>query len=215
MRSNRLRLVASIAMLSLAAFSTSASAASYNGSYTVRSYATGGQPDIEPGDVFYFSFTLDTNSPATGVTGNSTVFGNAITSFSLTRDAGNAGSWDPSSGTFALSPIDRFFANHSSEFVSIVAGGTGFPDAAGFSFDGFQMSLPLAGIQDIQPGTAGDPLSQVFGGTPQFQDIASPSGRLEFNDGGVSLLGDLTIVPEPGSLALLVLGGLALMRRRV
>ncbi len=202
------------AVVSAVASSTFASVANYSGTYTVASFAVAGQPEIQPGDVFHYSFTIDTNSLATGVSGNSTNFNNAITSFSLTRDTGNAGSWDPSSGTFVLSPIDTFFANNSSEFVSIIAGGTGFPDASGSSFDSFQLSLPLAGIQDIQPGTTGDPLSQVFGGTPQFQDIASPSGTLRLGGGSVTLLGDVTIIPAPASAALLSFGGLALIRRR-
>ena len=71
------------------------------------------------------------------------------------------------------------------------------------------------GRSDFVPGpgpNTGDDLTLLFLGSANNSEI---SLSIDFNAGGTPQAnGEWTVIPEPASLLLLVLGGLALMRRR-
>jgi len=176
--------------------------------------------DLPAGDQFDYAMTIDDSSLLTGESGNADFFNNAITSFSITRDPGNTGTWDPSVGTYQLTPVEGFFGNNASDLVASIISGTGVPNAGGLTFDRFVFQFFLAG-QDLQDVGPGDAFSDMLPGqTIDLSQLSSVSGSIQFTDGpdvfaSFSVSQQSDVIPTPAAaLAIPVLLGVLGLRRR-
>jgi len=162
--------------------------------------AAGTEPDFQAGDNFTFTFRIDdsdTDSNGSPSFGN---FDNAVTSFRLTRRSGNAGTWDPASGTFATRDLFTIDDNPTDGW-SLLAGGTGFPSAGGDLFDGLSINTTSASTVLINDTGAGQSLADQSGGA--FNPILftpDPAFAAVFSFGFTEIVLDirtLNAIPEP------------------
>jgi PEP-CTERM motif-containing protein len=165
--------------------------------------------DSAVGDSFLLSLTLDYDDTDTDP---STGFGNfpaAISSVSLTRSPGNAGTWDPSGATWD-SNVAQTEVPDPGIFLHI--DGSGVPGANGFLFEYLNVSFSPFPVTD---SGSGETLETQIGSTPTGAELLSSFdfALISFDggedDAGVTLSADkakTAPVPEPSSLMLLGTG---------
>ncbi len=167
---------------------------------------------IQVGDVFHLSFTIDFGATDTQASTGVGVFDNPFGSFSLVRDAGNTGTYDPSGGSFGASSNARTIPLGSDNFQLF------FLDPSGFAPLDVNpcCNLTIFFLLDRNDTGAGQTLEQqLVGGIPSAQQLvnAFSSAGLGSSDIDIELLTTFTVqssVPEPSSMLLLGAGLVAL-----
>jgi hypothetical protein len=147
----------------LGASSASAALITVSGSMTVTSAV---HAEFAVGDVFDYSFTFDdTTVDSDGNTFNAQ-FGLGVSAVSLQRRVTNAGSWDPSGGTFDIANIN-FGINANSDAITLQAQGTGFPTINTLGFFDLSLSFDwLNTTRDFVDNGSGQTFDQVVGTSP-------------------------------------------------
>ena len=190
-----------------------------------------GVSGIAIGDRFDFAFTYDDAVTDAGggqpdIEGH---FPNALLAFSLPRHSGNTGSWNPAGGTFSM-PQEIYTAEPAfNQFVLFAPANPGFPLLDGAALQDITVSIASSTVTLISDPGSGQTLTQTLvggrlpDGDSSTYNAAAPQNwaMTVFTDSAdvwadghvisVNLVGD---IPEPATLTLLALGGLALLRRR-
>lgn len=153
-----------------------------------------GVTTLAVGDLFTMDFTVEDSI----TDGNSSTSGGAfptlITSFAMTADAANAGSWTPS-GTFDLA-ASNYVTNANGDGITFQVQGTGFPDGgAGWTFH--DLDLSIGWPEDITDSGLGDTFAQQLGATAFGMPPATleASAGIRFTD-GEDYLGASIAVPS-------------------
>jgi hypothetical protein len=206
-----LRAALILTLACLAVGSANASLVTMTGTLTVTSSS---YPEMLTNDLFHFVLTYDDSVTDANAGTTSGTFSNALTAFSLTRDASNVGSWNPSGGTFSL-PAEIATVSTSTSMIFTVDG-SGFPTLDGNTLDKFQVFIPLLALSDTGSGQT---LAQQLGATPTFNPLGSQGTFLEAGSGNANfdvIAFGLPGVPEPAAWTLTTLGGalLFLAKRR-
>jgi hypothetical protein len=211
-------LCTSLGLIVVCALSTSQTHAAIvfvDGNATISS--TSSASDIVVGDNFNWSFSYDDALTDSSVDTNEGDFGSLL-SFTLTRDAGNTGAWDPSGGMFTVSPIDELITVADNNELVISVLGTGFPTIDGNAFEGVFIEFSwLSTVHDIVDTGSGQTLRQQFGGlSPDFSNNAGIVFGIDSTFSTSFASASVNAVPEPSSLAMMAIGcvGFALRRRK-
>lgn len=104
---------------------------------------------IIAGDVFDWSVTFDLDTDSTSSTpsyGNT--FNDSVTAFSLSRRAGNAGTWDPAGVTWPITPAYNVHANANGDSFGLQLLPTGAPAIDGVAFRDVGLTFNMSGILD-------------------------------------------------------------------
>lgn len=175
---------------------------------------------FKSGDTFSYSFTFDDQAVDTDSQTFGARFNAAVSAFSLAPGGANVGIWDPSAGTFSVSPVMNYAVNANSEQVTLQAGGTGFPAINGQPFLDVALTFGFGGVQDFVDTGSGQTFAQLVGVSPLdfatsawvFPEIRDTSFQ------GPSITATVTPVPEPAAavlaLAGIVAAGYGVVRRR-
>jgi len=174
---------------------------SYQGTFEIN---TSPISEIVSGDTFAFTFTYDDAITDNSVITNHGSFSGALTAFSLTAEAGNAGTWDPSGGIFTLPGS----VTTSAARVIFLALGTGFPhlNMTG-TFSNAQLSFNGIPITDTGGGqTLADQLGGPLSG--DLSTFTSTEGAIAifFGPRATGSLTSFSAVPVPTTLILFVTG---------
>lgn len=151
----------------------------------------------------------------------------------LSLDTGSgAFNWNTSSGTFKdhsapdsknTDPLrrDYFYLDSSGQTSSTISWSlTGLVDGAAYNLVFFGDYVPTTGSLAITGYNSGNPVTQDANGDYNFQNVVATGGQIAGTftivSGSNSAVAGLQFqsVPEPASLALLGLGGLAFLGRR-
>lgn len=146
---------------------------------------------------------MTTASP-TDLTTTSGSFTNGLTAFSFLRDPSNAGSWDPSLGTFSVPAL--FQTEAGSNWLVFSATGSGFPTLGGSPFARILMVVPILAVSDTGSGQT---IAQQLGGIPAFNPLGDQAAFVEAGSGDAGLTVtsfDSAAVPEPAAWALTAVG---------
>ncbi|MCW8984796.1 MAG: hypothetical protein OQK55_05610, partial [Thermoanaerobaculales bacterium] len=93
-----------------------------------------GVTTIAVGDRFTFDFVVEDSTVDVNAAVGAGTFPGLMTSFTMTADPGNTGTWTPS-GTFDLGAASNFVTNAFGDNMTFQVRGTGFPDGgAGIAF---------------------------------------------------------------------------------
>ncbi|GAA5482748.1 hypothetical protein Hsar01_01971 [Haloferula sargassicola] len=173
---------------------------------------------IVTGDVFHYQFTVDGGSVDDNPSTLYAHFTPAITAFSMTRDPGNTGTWDPASGTFSLRNGGEIYADFGS--MRFIADGDGMPTLEVTSMSPFDPTEftsrvtfnPNFNLSFTDTGS-GQTFEQMFGAlTPSAITPYFAAGDMQLAT--QSLTFSTTVVPEPTALSLAALGATLVLRRR-
>ncbi len=172
------------------------------------------------GDTFDYSFTFDDLTTDTRSETYSAQFQAGVSAFSLTRGGANAGSWDPSTAVFTVSPAANFNANANSEALTLQVRGTGLPQIDGKDFLDLSVSFGWAPeVRNFVDTGSGQTFAELVG-TSRLDFATASSGYAEFRNTdytGPELTMQTTTVPEPaafGVIAGVFSLGCVMMRRR-
>lgn len=175
-------------------------------------------PEMVVGDIYHLAMTYDDSIADSFALTSQGTFNNAVTAFSMTRDAGNTGSWDPGSATYSLPATLQTISALSNLYVGV--DGTGFPPVTSDDVFGFSINLTLSNT--INDTGSGQTIGQQLGGVPVWNSGGSSSVGVQGGGGYIATM-DFTSfsvsesVPEPGAGALVPLGAAMLVwvgRRR-
>ena len=222
--------VAALCALSIAS-TASAVVLQFTGELRVDDIAfVGPIPSFSIGDTFDFTMSLEDSALTADVNPNADTgtFSDALIAFSMTRDGGNTGNWDPAPATFAQftsAPFtgtfftgDTFRDTFSFNLVPNANAATNTVNLGSFDFFDFELGDSTAtAILDTGAGQLFSQQLAAGGGQLRLQDFDQPSATLAFNSGMISLnVTQLNQVPEPtaGMLFCLGLGAALLARRR-
>lgn len=206
-----------------------ASLMTYSSSFEVTSngnFVDGQMTDIQIGDVYTFTFTLDSAALSSSQNGSNAIFlGSALTLNSITHSSGSgtyAPSWTSASTSFIvgnLSPGElytgdgHFTGGSAAQYSSL-----GVPGTA--ALQEFSFTITTSGT--YPGGSAGTALS-AFLNTP-VNTWSGGGAVMVFRDSATSTqinvtgdVGPVQAVPEPSAWILIGLGGMAatVLRRRV
>jgi len=133
-------------------------AASVPVSFTVQVSAVDpGVTAIAVGDRFTINFTVDDSTVDTNNSVGAGTFPGLLTSFTMTADPGNTGTWTPS-GTFNL-PASNFVTNAFGDNFTFQVVGSGFPNGGtGMTF--LDIDLGFAWPSDLTDSGLGDTFAQ-------------------------------------------------------
>lgn len=213
------RLSAFIVLLGVTLAGTVSSAAviTVDGRITVAAdYGT----EFITGDTFDYSFTFDDLTTDTRSETYSAQFKDGVSGFSLTRGGANAGSWDPSSAVFTVSPVFNFNANANSDSLTLQVQGTGLPQIDGKDFFDLSVSFDWTPAERNFVDTgSGQTFAELVGTSAlDFSTASSVYAEIRHTDyDGPSLTMQTTVVPEPaafGVIAGVFSLGCVIMRRR-
>ena len=131
---------------------------------------------IAVGDRFTIAFTVEDSTADTNNGTGAGTFPGLLTSFTMTADPGNAGTWTPS-GTFDLGAASNFVTGAFGDNMAFQLRGTGFPNGGagltfwditlGFSWptDMIDSGLGDRFAQQLAPGTFGVPPATLMDGS--------------------------------------------------
>lgn len=136
-----------------------AAAASRSASFTVRvSAVDAGITTIAVGDHFTINLTVDDSTVDTNNATGAGTFPGLLTSFTMTADPGNTGTWTPS-GSFDLGAASNFVTNAFGDGFTFQVRGSGFPDGGtGASF--FDLDLGFGWPGNLTDSGLGDTFAQ-------------------------------------------------------
>jgi hypothetical protein len=151
-------------------------------------------------------------------------------------DAQFAFSWDSAGSVHAMQIVYLQMLNASGDLVCqagyddswLSSSGSKYAEIAGAGYTYTLGTLPLAGSGTLEMSRSGNEISILWGGSPLLSGtnsdlVATVSILFEYYDinqnGTLSSFGTesvdlVSVTPEPATLSLLALGGLAVMRRR-
>jgi hypothetical protein len=172
---------------------------------------------FKAGDTFGYSFTFNDATTDTNPFTYSAQFNAGVSAFSLTRGGSNAGTWDPASGTFTVSPIANMNVNANGESITLQATGSGFPDLNGVAFRDVVLGYGFSGVYDFVDTGSGQTFAQMVGVSPlNFALASSQSAQIRdqaFPPAGPTVSASVTTapIPEPGTWATMAIfaGGAA------
>lgn len=170
-------IVASLAVVVCFPFGSAVNAANVTLD-VVLTIDTSAVAEIPVGDKYIISFTFDDSAVDGNVSIGSGAFPDALQSFSISRDPGNSGTWDPAGGTPDLA-ADNFVINAFGDNLTLQVRGTGFPSASPGPF--FDVSLGFSFSVDIVDTGSGQTLDQQLGSA--FQNISFTIGKIRFDAG--------------------------------
>lgn len=165
---------------------------------------------FKAGDTFVYSFTFNDATTDTSSSTFNAQFNAGVSAFSLTRGGSNAGTWDPASGTFTVSPLSNMSVNANGDSVTLQARGSGFPAINGVAFFDVGLSFSFSGVYDFVDTGSGQTFAQLVGVSPLNFALA-PFQNAEIRNTdflGPSLSASVT-VPEPATVV--SLGGAAVL----
>jgi hypothetical protein len=179
---------------------------------------------FKAGDKFAYSFTFDDQTIGVPTGSGGAQFQAGVSAFSLTRYGSNAGTWNPASGTFNVSPLKNMVVNANSDQITLQATGSGFPDLNGVAFFDVELAYSFSGVYNFFNEGPGQPFSewvgsQMRGGSPlNFAMASSQYAQIRAANFQSPTLSASVIagVPEPGTwaAAALLAGGAGFMRWR-
>jgi hypothetical protein len=181
-----------------------ANAALVQGSFSVEVVALDpGITTVVLGDRFDIDFTVDDAATDDEISSGGGHFPGLLTSFVLTADPGNTGSWAPS-GTFDLGAASNFVTNAIGDGYTFQVRGTGFPDGGpGLPF--FDIDLNFTWPGDITDSGIGDSFADQFGGAFDPSQAVLDGGGIRFQSGPIDFPTAM-FVPEPSRPLLLAVG---------
>jgi hypothetical protein len=137
---------------------------------------------VAVGDRFTIAYTVEDSAVDDSASIGAGHFAGLLTSFTMTPDAGNTGTWAPT-GTFDLGAASNFVDNAFGDVITFQVRGTGFPDGGpGLTFQDIDMGFSWPGdVSDSGTGdTFAEQLAPLTFGTPP----AELSGQgIRFTDG--------------------------------
>lgn len=136
---------------------------------------------VAVGDRFTVQFTIEDSVIDTNASTGAGTFPSLVTSFIVTPDPTNSGTWAPT-GTFDLGAASNYVTNAFGDGVTLQVRGTGFPDGgAGLTFQDFDLNFGVPfGVTDS--GLGDTFAQQLSGGTIDFNAFLF-GGGLRFTDG--------------------------------
>ena len=173
---------------------------------------------FKAGDKFAYSFTFDDQTIGVPTGTGSGHFQAGVSAFSLTRYGSNAGTWNPASGTFNVSPLKSMVVNANSDQITLQATGSGFPDLNGVAFFDVDLTYSFSGVYNFSNEGPGYPFTDWVRGPINFAFASSQSAQIRAANFQSPTLSASVIagVPEPGTwaAAALLAGGAGFMRWR-
>jgi len=166
---------------------------------------------VAVGDRFQIDLTIDDTAIDDLNLAGVGHFPGLLTSFSMSADPANTGSWVPS-GAFDLGAASNFVTNANGDNFTFQLRGAGFPDGgAGLAF--FDVDIDFIYAAAITDSGVGDSFAAQFPGgfDPSLAEVGT--GRIRFDDGTGAFPGANFDAPEPGVAALLLAAPLLLARR--
>ncbi|MEM1075862.1 MAG: VPLPA-CTERM sorting domain-containing protein [Pseudomonadota bacterium] len=207
-----------VALAATVYFATSAAAVTISGEFGFGDNIF--SPEIAAGDRFRFSLEIDEDVARSGT--NPLRFDNSVTSFSLTADPDNTGTW--TIGTFDIFPIKNFSVNTSGDLATIQLDGSGFGDLGGNPFHdlNFSFEFPFDVVGGDTLGDIGNGATVDFAAALNGISLRSRAGRFSFpridiDRSQIDLDGtSATPVPLPAGLWLMLgaVGALGFAARR-
>lgn len=168
------------------------------------------------GDRFNYSFTFDDQAIDQSPETYNGLFSSAVSAFSLTRQASNLGTWDPSSLVFAVSPVHNFTINANSENLTLQVRGNGMTNALGaypvdiyLSYKWIVVGGGTNVTHDFVDTGSGQTFAEIVGESPLNFAAIGPLSYGQIGGGAFFKLeqtGMTVAIPEPVPASLTLIG---------